>query len=90
MMTQMLTLLPLTLVTNFALLSSLCVANMTEQVNFQYSMKNIPVPPKKEYKLELIHSVREFVKKVNWRAHFFLNPQETPVNKEMFPHPFQT
>ena len=85
MMTQNFTSHPSTLVIiSLLLLSSLCVANMTEQVNFQYSMKNIPIPPKQEYMLELIHSVREFIIKIKWRSHFFLNPQETPAQKETF------
>ena len=84
MMTQTNTSHQITLVITTLLLSSLCVANMTEQVNFQYSMKNVPVPPKQEYMLELIHSVREFMVKIKWRAHFFLNPQETPAKKETF------
>ena len=85
MMTQNTTSHPSTLVIiSLLLLSSLCVANMTEQVNFQYSMKNIPIPPKQEYMLELIHSVREFIIKIKWRSHFFLNPQETPAQKETF------
>ena len=57
---------------------------MAEQINFQYSMKNIPVPTKQEYLLELIHSVREFEKRMKWRSHFFLNPQPTGIKKETF------
>ena len=75
---------PLTLVLATTLLSSLCVINMTEQVNFQYSMKNIPIPPKQEYLMELIHSVREFVSRLKWRSYFFLNPQDAPTRKETF------
>ena len=55
---------PPTLVITLILLSSLCVVDMAEQINFQYSMKNIPIPPKQEYHLELIHSVREFEKRI--------------------------
>ena len=66
------------------LLSSLCVVNMAEQINFKYSMKNIPIPPKQEYLLELLHSVREFERRMRWRAHFFLNPQPTGPRKETF------
>ena len=84
MMTQKLISNPLTLVTILTLLSSLCVVNMAEQINFQYSMKNIPVPPKQEYLLELIHSVREFGKRIKWRSHFYLNPQPNGIKKETF------
>ena len=84
MMTQKFIPKPLSLVTILTLLSSLCVVNMAEQINFQYSLKNIPVPPKQEYLLELIHSVREFQKRIKWRSHFYLNPQPNGTKKETF------
>ena len=84
MMTQMIISNPYTLVITITLLSSLCVVNMAEQINFQYSMKNIPVPTKQEYLLELIHSVREFGKRMKWRSHFHLNPQPIGTKKETF------
>ena len=84
MMTQTIISNPFTLVITFTLLSSLCVVDMAEQINFQYSMKNIPVPPKQEYLLELIHSVREFEKRMKWRSNFYLNPQPIGIKKETF------
>ena len=48
-----------------------------EQVKFEYLMKNIPIPPKQEYLIELIRSVEIFVKNIRWRAFFFLNPSQT-------------
>ena len=83
-MTQTTSFKPNTLVTILTLLSSLCVVTMAEQINFNYSMKNVPIPPKQEYFLELIHSVREFETRMKWRAHFFLNPQPTGTKKETF------
>ena len=32
-----------------------------EQVNFNYSMKNIPISTEKDYLIELIYSVEKFV-----------------------------
>ena len=47
-----------------------------EQVNFNYSLKNIPIPSNKDYLLELINSVGIFVSNLRWRSFFFLNPTE--------------
>ena len=41
-----------------------------EKVNFGYSMKNIPIPNEKGYKLELIQKVEDFIKKIRWKARF--------------------
>ena len=43
-----------------------------EKVNFGYSMKNIPVPDEKSYKLHLIQKVEDFIKKTSWKAIFFM------------------
>ena len=51
--------------------------------DFNYSMKNIPIPSKKEYLLQLIHSVEKFIRNLRWRALYFLNPTEKP-EKETF------
>ena len=75
---------PFALVITITLLSFLCFVNMAEQINFQYLMKNTPVPHKQEYLLELIHSVREFEKRIKWRANFYLNPQPIGPKKETF------
>ena len=56
-------------------LSTLLVVNM-EQVNFGHSLKNIPIPTKKEYLLELVSSVGTFISNLRWRSHFFLNPSD--------------
>ena len=55
--------------------STLCIIEM-EQVNFNTSLKNIPIPSKQEYLSELIHSVGVFVANLRWRVFFFLNPVE--------------
>ena len=43
-----------------------------EEVKFGYSMKNIPVPDEKSYKLQLIKRVEDFIKKIRWKAIFFM------------------
>ena len=57
------------------LLSTLSVS--MEQVQFDYSMKKIPIPPKQEYHLQLISSVETFMKNIKWRAFHFLNPMQS-------------
>ena len=47
-----------------------------EQVNFNYSMKNIPISSEKDYLIELIYSVEKFVFNLDKRVNFFLNPIE--------------
>ena len=41
-----------------------------EKVNFGHSMKNIPIPDEKSYKLQLIQKVEAFIKKIRWQAIF--------------------
>ena len=64
------------------LLSTLGV--VMEQVKFDYSMKNIPIPSKEEFMIQMIHSVEYFVKNIRWRAFFFLNPSQSTQSKETF------
>ena len=64
------------------LLSTLCATNM-EQVNFGYSLKNIPIPNNQEYLLELVSSVGTFISNLRWRSWHFLNPSNNE-RKETF------
>ena len=64
------------------LLSTILAMNM-DQVNFAYSLKNIPIPTKQEYHLELISSVGIFIANFRWRCHFPQKPSN-PVQKETF------
>ena len=43
-----------------------------EKVNFDYSVKNISIPDGKSYKLQLIQKVENFIKKIRWKAIFFM------------------
>lgn len=74
------------------LLSTFSVVNM-EQVQFNYSTKNISIPTKKEYLLELIRAVEIFDSNIRWRCFHFLNPcnsnrKETFGFKTTKPAPF--
>ena len=44
-----------------------------EKLNFGYSLENIPTPGEKSYKLRLIEKIEIFIKKMRWRAIFFIN-----------------
>ena len=55
-----------------------------EQVNFGYSMKNIPIASRKEHILGLTHSTREFVNNLRWRSKFALSSSKPQDKKETF------
>ena len=44
------------------------------RINYGYSMKYIPTPPRKEYLLAFLHMVNVFVGRVRWKAWHILNP----------------
>ena len=53
-----------------------------EQVNFNYSIKNIPIPSQQDFRIQMIKSVEHFVKNIRWRAFHYLNPVQTNVKKD--------
>ena len=63
--------------------STVSVMNM-DQVKFNFSLKNIPIPCEKDYLLELISSVGTFVSNLRFRTWHFLNPSEKRNEKETF------
>ena len=54
------------------------------RLNFNYSMKNIAIPSKNEYLMQLIYSVEKFVRNLRWRAFFYLHPEKRGREKETF------
>ena len=54
--------------------------------NFVYSLKNIPTSDEKSYKLGLLEKIEIFIKKMRWRAIFFINNNKkaTEDQKEGF------
>ena len=57
-----------------------------EKVKCGSSMKNIPIPDEKSYKLQLIQKV-DFIKKIRWKAIFFVqrgNQTEPTAHKAGF------
>ena len=59
-------------------------ADAMEQVRYDYSMKNIPIPSEQEFIIELISSVEKFIKNLKWRSHHYLNPAQQTANKKTF------
>ena len=49
--------------------------------NFNYSMKNIPIPNNNSYKLLLIEKIESFIKRLRWKALFYIDKNENKSNK---------
>ena len=48
-----------------------------DQVDFGYSLKNIPIPEKKVYLEMLIDSSEKVLRTMRWKAYHFFNPSQT-------------
>jgi hypothetical protein len=55
-----------------------------EATQFDYSTKNIPVPSEKDYSKKLIEKREQLCKRMRWKAHFYLNPQNEHKTKETY------
>ena len=44
-----------------------------EKLNYNYSFKNIPTPTRASYQLTLTEKIESVIKRMLWKAHFFLN-----------------
>ena len=49
--------------------------------SFNYSLKNIPIPDNTSYKLLLVEKIESFIKRVRWKAYFFLNDTKNESNE---------
>ena len=58
-----------------------------EQHSLGYSAKNIPLPPKGSYLNKLVIQAEKFIRNFRWRTFFFLNPDITPDQKEIYGFP---
>ena len=63
------------------------MAQVYSKVQFNYSMKNIPIPPRDEYILQLTHSVEKFVRNLRWRVKCSQKPSTEQTEKYGFPSP---
>ena len=50
------------------------------KINYDYSMKNIPIPPESSYLRNLIEKVEKFIKRLRWKAYFFEHPCDNTTN----------
>ena len=46
-----------------------------EKLSFDYSLKNIPLPDKRSYKLKLIEKIESVIKRMLWETHLFLSKE---------------
>ena len=49
-----------------------------DKISYDYSMKNIPIPPESSYLKNLIEKVEKFIKRLQWKA-CFLNIHATTL-----------
>ena len=47
-----------------------------EKSEIRYSLKNIPIPSKESYQLNLIDKIKSLVKRMIWRTFYYLNQQK--------------
>ena len=57
-----------------------------ERIFYNYSMKNIPIPAINNYKKALIEKVESVIKRMRWKAYFFLQDDNKPKSKDTSPH----
>ena len=50
-----------------------------EKINFNYSLKNIPTPTKTSYQLMLMEKIESVIKRMRWKAHFYLNKDKSNI-----------
>ena len=55
-----------------------------EKFNISYSTKNIPLPSRSEYLQRLIEKTEQFLRRIRWKAYFFLNPDTTSSSKATY------
>ena len=55
-----------------------------EKFNIDYSTKNIPLPSKNDYLQRLIEKTELFLRRMRWKAHFFLNPSTASSSKQTY------
>ena len=55
---------------------------MLEKVNLGYSTKNIPLADKKNYKVELVRKTEALIKRMRWKAIFFLARDKNEVEED--------
>ena len=54
------------------------------QFRFEYSLKNIPIPSRDNYLRNLIEKVESVLKRMRWKAYFFLKGEKNQENTNHF------
>ena len=54
------------------------------RIQFNYSLKNIGLPSKDQYRRRLIEKVESVVQRMRWKAHFFLNENKPTISENKF------
>ena len=49
--------------------------HIMEKLSFDYSLKNIALPDERSYQLKLIEKTESVLKRMRWKAHFFLSKE---------------
>lgn len=55
-----------------------------EKFNIGYSTKNIPLPSQNDFLHRLIEKTEHFLRRMRWKAFFFLNPDASTSSKDTF------
>ena len=66
------------------MLSTLHYHTAMDSATFEYSTKNISLPTREEYILKLIETTELLLKRMRWRAFFYLNPEQQQNNKNTY------
>ena len=55
-----------------------------EKLNIGYSTKNIPLPSQNDFLQRLIEKTEQFLRRMRWKAYFFLNPAVSTSSKDTY------
>ena len=55
-----------------------------EKFNFGYSVKNIPIPSEREYKIQLTEKIEAVIRRMRWKAAFFDGNVENNVGQKTY------
>ena len=65
-------------------LSSTLRLSVMEKFSVNYSTKNIPFPSQNDYRQRLIEKTEQFLRRMRWKAYFFLNPSTISNTKDTY------
>jgi len=55
-----------------------------DKINFGYAVKDIPIPSNKEYPTRFIEMTENVIKRMRWKAFFFLNSNTNSCNTDTY------